>query len=168
MVSRCEHGNLPRSFRRCEMTGFQKTKGGGLVSASFQLCGSPRLDLPQPAVDGDLCARDEGRILRCEERHSSGDLLWLSDSLHRHHGNKALSISSIVSLESPVRANPAGVSIGPGLTAFTRMPRSTSSAAIDRVNERSAAFVAAYAVPFGTPISPATEVFTMIEAPSLR
>src|SRR5260370_37331668 len=35
-----------------------------------------------------------------------------------------------------------GVAIGPGLTAFTRMPCPTSSAAITRVNERTAALLA--------------------------
>jgi len=150
------------------MTGFQKTKRGGLVSASFQLCGSPRLDLPQPAVDG--ISAPVMKDASCDARNATVPAISSGCPI-RFIGTmeiKPLSISSIVSLESPVRANPAGVSIGPGLTAFTRMPRSTSSAAIDRVNERSAAFVAAYAVPFGTPISPATEVFTMIEAPSLR
>src|SRR6266436_62604 len=49
--------------------------------------------------------------------------------------------SSIASFDSPVRANPSGVLIGPGLTAFTRIPRPTSSAAIERVNDRSAALV---------------------------
>ncbi len=76
--------------------------------------------------------------------------------------------SSIACSESPVRANPSGVLMGPGLTAFTRMPRPTNSAAIERVNDRSAAFVAAYTVPFTTPDSPATEVFKMMDAPSFK
>ena len=41
-----------------------------------------------------------------------------------------------------------GVSMGPNAIAFTRMWRSLSSAAQLRVNERMAAFVAAYA-PYG-------------------
>ena len=36
-----------------------------------------------------------------------------------------------------------GVLIGPGLTAFTRMPRGASSAASDRTRDRTAALVAA-------------------------
>jgi len=58
--------------------------------------------------------------------------------------------SSIASFERPVRPK-IGVSIGPGATAFTRMLRSTSALANDRVSERIAALVAAYTEPVGSP-----------------
>ena len=48
--------------------------------------------------------------------------------------------SSMASFGSPVLSK-IGVTIGPGATAFTRMPRSTSSAAAVLARERNAAFV---------------------------
>ena len=54
-------------------------------------------------------------------------------------------ISSSAALGIPVRLM-MGVAIGPGATAFTRMLRPTSSAAMERVKERIAAFVAAFGV----------------------
>ena len=53
--------------------------------------------------------------------------------------------SSAASLDSPFRSR-IGVTIGPGATVFTRMPRPTSSAAVVRAKERSAALVADYAL----------------------
>src|SRR6266487_1450118 len=70
------------------------------------------------------------------------------------------------SCDSPVLPK-IGVTIGPGATVFTRMPRPASSAAAVRAKERSAAFVAEYALVPAVPFLSATLVFKMIDAPSL-
>src|SRR6266852_582231 len=76
-----------------------------------------------------------------------------------------LAKSSIASCGNPVLPN-IGVTIGPGATVFTRIPRSTSSAAAVLAKERNAAFVAEYALAPAIPVLPATLVFKMIDAPS--
>ncbi len=60
----------------------------------------------------------------------------------------------------------AGVSINPGLTAFTRMRRSFKSVVHVRANERTAAFVALYTLLSGKPFLATMDAFRMIEAPS--
>src|SRR5206468_4713908 len=42
LVPGCEHGNVSRSFRRCQMTASKKTKRGGLMSASCLYCEQAR------------------------------------------------------------------------------------------------------------------------------
>jgi len=123
------------------------------VSASLPALRSQRLDLRQSTVYGHFGAGHERSIRRRQERNRSGNLRRLADSLHRHFGTTSRTNWSICSFGNPVRANPSGVSIGPGLTAFTRIPRSANSAASERVNERRADFVAAYTEPFTKPIS---------------
>src|SRR5216684_2720020 len=73
--------------------------------------------------------------------------------------------SSKASFDSPVLPK-IGVTIGPGATVFTRIPRPTSSAAAVLARERSAAFVAEYALVPAVPWLSATLVFKMIDAPS--
>src|SRR3989441_1142426 len=73
--------------------------------------------------------------------------------------------SSTASFGSPVLPK-IGVTIGPGATVFTRMPRPANSAAAVRAKERSAAFVAEYALVPAVPFLSATLVFKMIDAPS--
>ena len=75
--------------------------------------------------------------------------------------------SSTACCGNPVRPK-IGVTIGPGATVFTRIPRSTSSAAAVLANDRNAALVAEYALVLGVPLAPATLVFKIIDAPSLR
>jgi len=59
-----------------------------------------------------------------------------------------------------------GVSMGPGLTAFTRMRRSFSSV-VPRPGERAdAAFVALYTLLAGNPLLPTIDALRMIDAPS--
>src|ERR1700736_2148253 len=74
---------------------------------------------------------------------------------------------STASFDSPVLPR-IGVTIGPGATAFTRMPRPASSLAAVLARERSAAFVAEYALVPALPLLPATLVFKMIDAPLFR
>src|SRR6202023_3761524 len=59
-----------------------------------------------------------------------------------------------------------GVSMEPGLTAFTRMPRSFKSVVHVRANERMAAFVALYTLIVGNPLLATIDEFRIIEAPS--
>src|SRR5947207_9859437 len=73
--------------------------------------------------------------------------------------------SSMASCGRPVLPK-MGVTIGPGATVLTRMPRSASSAAAVRAKERNAALVAEYALVPAVPLLSATLVFRMMEAPS--
>ena len=75
--------------------------------------------------------------------------------------------SLIASFGSPVLSI-IGVTIGPGATVLTRMPRPASSAAVVRARERSATLVAEYALVPAVPVWPATLVFRMIDAPSFN
>src|SRR6266849_5138184 len=77
----------------------------------------------------------------------------------------SLANSSKASFGSPVLPK-IGVTIGPGATVLTRMPRPASSTAAVRAKERSAAFVAEYALAPAVPFRSATLVFKMIDAPS--
>src|SRR5437660_7494848 len=71
-----------------------------------------------------------------------------------------LASEEAISLLSP------GVSIGPGLTAFTRMRRSFRSVVQVRANERTAALVALYTLFAGNPLLPTMDAFRTIEPPS--
>src|ERR1700688_5173987 len=57
-----------------------------------------------------------------------------------------------------------GVSAVPGVTALTRMPWVTKSAAIARVNDRTAPLLAEYSARWGTPTSATTEQMFTIAA----
>jgi len=59
-----------------------------------------------------------------------------------------------------------GVSVAPGLTAFTRMRRSFSSVVHVRANERTAAFVALYTLLAENPLLPTIDALRTIDAPS--
>jgi hypothetical protein len=67
--------------------------------------------------------------------------------------------------EEASRALSPGVSVEPGLTAFTRMRRSFRSVVQVRANERKAAYVALYTLFAGNPLLPTMDAFKMIEAP---
>ena len=58
-----------------------------------------------------------------------------------------------------------GVSMGPGVTALTRISRGSSSAASVRANDRTAALAAPYAALPGIPLTLAIEVVKTIEPP---
>jgi hypothetical protein len=81
-----------------------------------------------------------------EERNARATALAISSPFPRRFMGTRLRIapanSSTPSLVMP-RFPKIGVAIGPGLTAFTRIPRPTSSAAATRTKERSAALLAA-------------------------
>src|SRR5271168_1449591 len=60
-----------------------------------------------------------------------------------------------------------GVSMGPGVTALTRISRGSNSAASVRANDRTAALAAPYAALPGIPLTLAIEVVKTIEPPRL-
>jgi len=65
----------------------------------------------------------------------------------------AARLSKVVSPSFSIRSGAAPfVNTGPGATALTRTPLGLNSAAQERVNEASAAFVAPYAAPPAKPI----------------
>src|SRR3989454_546480 len=68
--------------------------------------------------------------------------------------------------EETSRSFSPGVSVAPGLTAFTRMRRSLRSVVNVRAKERTAALVALYTLFDANPLLPTTEAFRMIDAPS--
>src|SRR5216683_138784 len=73
---------------------------------------------------------------------------------------------SPVSEEASKALNP-GVSIEPGLTAFTRMRRGLRSVVHVRANERTAALVALYTLFDGSPLLATTDAQRTMEEPSL-
>src|SRR4029077_17454738 len=60
----------------------------------------------------------------------------------------------------------AGVLIGPGLRAFTRILRSFKSIVHVRANDRTAALVALYTLDAGLPLDATIEAFRMIDPPT--
>jgi 2-succinyl-5-enolpyruvyl-6-hydroxy-3-cyclohexene-1-carboxylate synthase len=60
----------------------------------------------------------------------------------------------------------AGVAIGPGLRALTRILRALRSTVHVRANERTAAFVALYTLKFSNPFVATIDALRMIDAPS--
>src|SRR5437870_9068940 len=122
-------------------------------------------DLSHPAVYVDFHARDVRRILRSQKRHGSCHFLGLPKPLHRNLRNYFLREFIDGFLRQSVLPK-IGVTIGPGATVFTRMPRPANSAAAVLARERSAAFVAEYALVPVVPLLSATLVFKMIDAPS--
>jgi len=119
----------------------------------FPVMREPAFRFAPAAVDGDLCAvmrtHPAMRGTPTVPAISSGCPIRFIGTMEI----KPLSISSIV-LWRARAGKSGGVSIGPGLTAFTRMPPFHQFGR-DRSGERTQrSFVAAYAVPFGTPISP--------------
>jgi hypothetical protein len=92
--------------------------------------------------------------LRSQKSHGRVYFLRLSKPLHRHILEQFVRELIEASFGSPVLSR-IGVTIGPGATAFTRMPRPTSSAAAVLARERIAAFVAEYVLAPGWPVWPA-------------
>src|SRR4029077_13653325 len=60
----------------------------------------------------------------------------------------------------------AGVLIGPGLSALTRIFRSFKSIVQVRANDRTAALVALYTLDAGLPLDATIDAFRMIDPPS--
>jgi hypothetical protein len=98
-------------------------------------------DLSVTAVYVNFHAGDVRGILRSQERHRACHFLGRPNRFIGTLETTSFANSSKASFDSPVLPK-IGVTIGPGATAFTRMPRPASSAAAVLARERSAAFVA--------------------------
>src|SRR5712664_69292 len=147
------------------MTVFQKTKEAGIhpplcprPGAGVQICPTPPSTLISTPVMYDAS---------CEARNATTPATS-SGCPNRFIGTLSIipfANSSMASFDSPVLPK-MGVTIGPGATVFTRIPRPTNSAAAVLAKERSAALVAEYALAPAVPVESATLVFKMMEAPS--
>ena len=85
----------------------------------------------------DGVAGDPPGILRGEERHNRADIIGLADPLERLHAeNEGLALVGLDEFDM-------SVSITPGATALTRMPRGPSAAAKYFTSVSIAPFVAA-------------------------
>jgi hypothetical protein len=62
-------------------------------------------------------------------------------------------------------ASTIGVSVKPGQSALSRMPRASSAGAAARTQPTTACFVAVYAGSPGIPVNPASEAVATIEPP---
>jgi len=98
-------------------------------------------DLSQPAVYVDLDTGDVRRILRGQNATVEGTSSGCPNRFIGTFATISFANSSMASFGSPVLSK-IGVTIGPGATVFTRMPRPASSAAAVRAKERNAALVA--------------------------
>jgi hypothetical protein len=93
------------------------------------------LDLAEPAVYDEVCAGDEAGVGGSQEQRSSPDFRAGSQPSERDCGGDQFPKLGDTVLKS-------AVSIEPGLTTFTRIPRTLSSAAQVRASERTAALLA--------------------------
>jgi hypothetical protein len=80
------------------------------------------------AVDVEDMARDEPGFVRCDEHDAVGDFLGEAESAQRHLRRQGRLV-----LRCTGEAVSMPVSVGPGATAFTRMPDLASSSAADLV-----------------------------------
>ena len=103
--------------------------------------GYRRLYLGQAAVDEQLDSGDVTAVIGCEKHDGFGDFIRRAEPTERRHGGNHFLRCSPASDEANSPFKP-GVSIKPGLIAFTRMRRSLRSVVQVRANERTAAFVA--------------------------
>ena len=103
---------------------------------------APGSDLCHTSIDGEIHAGYVGTFIGSKEHDGSSDLLGLASAAERNLRGETFYRFSIISGGMPAFSS-AAVSIGPGLTAFTRILRSFSSMAQLRTKLRTAAFVAA-------------------------
>src|SRR5215472_2418315 len=106
------------------------------------------LHLCEAAVHTQLRARDVAAVVGSEKHHGLRDLICWPAAVEA------------------TRFFTPGVSMRPGLTAFTRMRRSFKSVVQVRANERRAAFAAQETLAAGGPLPAPMDAFRMIEAPS--
>ncbi len=124
-----------------------------------------RLYLRDSTIDEQLGSCDVAAVIGGEEHDRSRDLIWRTEWSERN-------VLAIIARRcSPTdddarRSQNPGVSVDPGLTAFTRMRRDLRSVAQVRTNDRTAAFVALYTLLAASPVLAAIEVLSTIDAPS--
>src|SRR5579864_3762653 len=112
--------------------------------------GRAGLNLSRAAVDVELNAGDVRSLRTRKEHHGVGDVFALSKPLHGRASqdcSRQLAHGFFGHAELPEN----WAAIGPGLTAFPRIPRPTSSVAATRTRERSAALLAGYTLGPGRP-----------------
>ena len=85
------------------------------------------------AVDVEDVARDERGFVRCDEHDSVGNLLGEAESTQRN-----LRLEGRLVLRRAGEAVSIPVSVGPGETAFTRIPDLAISSATDLVTPSTA------------------------------
>lgn len=96
------------------------------------------------AVDDDFLALDERRLVTCQEQGHGRDFRWSATATQRHLGGDLRDHGLLLlGREAEQQQAMIGVSMGPGLTAFTRMDRGESSTAAVRTSCVAAALVAA-------------------------
>src|SRR6202041_3705311 len=107
------------------------------------------------------------KVLSSEARKTAA-LAISSGVPNRPIGTRFTMLSSICLPTGPdcARRSYAGVLIGPGLTAFTRIFRSFKSIVHVRANDRTAALVALYTLDEGLPLDATIEALRMIDPPS--
>src|SRR5262249_6266150 len=101
----------------------------------------PGLHLCNPAVHEQLRSRDVAAVVGRQKDNGLRDLSGCSEPGDRNSAETTFARCCPVSEEANSSLSP-GVSMSPGLTAFTRMRRSFKSVVHVRANERTAAFVA--------------------------
>jgi hypothetical protein len=97
--------------------------------------------LREAAVHKQFRSSDVAAVVGCEEQHGFRDLVRCTEPAERDTV-EIIFKRCRPSGEEASRSCIPGVSMEPGLTAFTRMRRSSKSVAQVRANERMAAFVA--------------------------
>src|SRR6266478_6068397 len=97
------------------------------------------LHLCEAAIHKQFRSRDVTAVVGCEKHHGLRDLIGCAEPAERNTAGQRLQALLARSVEAAKFFSP-GVSIGPGLTAFTRMRRSFKSVVHVRANERMAAF----------------------------
>src|ERR1700693_3308671 len=95
------------------------------------------LYLSQSAVDKYLDSGDETAVVRRQKHDGFRNLIAATDSPQRHHGARSRPTSDELN-----NSRSPSVSIGPGLTAFTRIRRALRSVVQVRAKDRTAALVA--------------------------
>jgi hypothetical protein len=92
-------------------------------------------DLHHASVNRDLSSGNKAALVAGKEESCGGDLLGAGEASERNEAGERLA-------HLVVYAANMAVSVGPGLTTLTRMPRGANSLAQVRAKERTAALVA--------------------------
>ena len=115
-------------------------------------CAMNGLHLCNAAIHKQFRSRDVAAVVGGEKHHGLGDLMGFP-SLPSGTVLKSICQRCSSASAEAIRSFSPGVSMKPGLTAFTRMRRSFKSVVQVRANERTAAFVALYTLFAGNPFA---------------
>jgi len=123
------------------------------------------LHLCPAAIHTHFRARDVATVVGGEKHHGLRDLIGCPKPAEWHTVGKHCKRRSPAPVDATRSCSP-GVSMAPGLTAFTRMRRACMSVVQVRANARTAALVALYTLFAGKPLLATMDALRMIEAPS--